>query len=144
MLILFAAVIAAATDVHTAAIKETARLTVSRFGLAQAIEITDPAVLALSNVFAGTFIGEPATEPDAEWPRYAVAFDIQARDGIKVSAYVVAYCVNRWTGEGFVYLPGARDAVYRRNIATILRSGQEGRWHRASDPWSAALHPYLR
>jgi hypothetical protein len=58
-------------------------------GLQRSIEITDPPVLALSNVYDGTFIGVPATEPDAAWPRHTVAFDVQTLDGVKAAAYVV-------------------------------------------------------
>jgi hypothetical protein len=83
-------------------------------------------VLALSNVFAGTFIGTPTLEAGSEWPRYKVAFDVQARDGVKIEAYVVQYSKNRWTGEGFLYLPGRGDDPYWRNVSTILRDGQDG------------------
>jgi hypothetical protein len=124
-------------------VKETARLTVSGAALAQPIELIDPAVLELSNVFAGTFIGTPTIEPDATWPRYTVAFDIQTLDGVKLNAYVVIYSRNRWTGEGFVYLPGRGDDSFRRNISTILRDGQDGRWHHASPAWSAAMNARL-
>jgi hypothetical protein len=125
-------------------IKETARLTILGSGLQRPIEITDPAVLTLSNVFVGTFIGGPAPEPDAAWVRYRVAFDVQTLDGVKAAAYVIYYCANSGTGEGFIYLPGQGDESYRRNISTILRDGRDGRWHQASEAWSAALNARLR
>jgi hypothetical protein len=124
-------------------IKDTTKLTVSGAGLQPSIEITDPPVLALSNVYDGTFIAAPATEPDAAWPRYTVAFDIQTLDGVKAAAYVVYYCPDRWTGDGFIYLPGQGGEWYRRNISTILRDGQDGRWHHASGAWSAAINGRL-
>jgi hypothetical protein len=125
---------------HAVGIKETAKLTVSGAGLPRSIEITEQSVLVLSNVFAGTFIGAGATAPDAAWPRYAVAFDIQTGDGVKEAAYVVMYSKNRWTGEGYIYLPGPGDDWYRRNIGTILRDGQDGKWHRASPAWGEAIN----
>jgi hypothetical protein len=128
---------------HAAGIKETAKLTVSGAGLPQSIEISEPSVLALSRVYAGTFIGAAATAPDAAWPRYAVAFDIQTSDGVKEAAYVVTYSKSRWTGEGYVYLPGPGDDWYRRNIGTILRDGQDGKWHHASPAWCEAINARL-
>jgi hypothetical protein len=124
-------------------VKETAKLTVSGPGLARSIEITQQSVLVLSNVFAGTFIGAAATAPDAAWPRYAVAFDIQTMNGVKEAAYVVTYSRNRWTGEGYIYLPGPGDEWYRRNIGTILREGEDGSWHRASPGWCEAINAQL-
>ena len=126
-----------------AAIKSTTRLTISAAGV-DPNEIIDPGVLALSNVFAGTFIGEPADAPHPSLPRHTISFDIQTLDGIKTDAYLVHYCVDRATGQAFVYLPGWGEPSYRRNVSTILREGQDGRWHRASAKWSHAIQPYLR
>ena len=124
-------------------IKSTTKVTILAEGVA-AVEVGDPLVLSLSNVFAGSFIGEPAPAPDAALPRYTVTFDIQQRDDkIKLRGYEVTYCRNQATGEAFVFLPGSGDA-YRRNIGTIIRDGQDGRWHRASDQWSAAMNAYVR
>ena len=125
-------------------IKETAMLTISGPGLSQPLEVTDGDTLALSNVFAGTFIGAPAVNPpDAELPRYRIVFDIQTMEGVRRAAYTVLYCKNRWTGDAFVYVPGYGDDGYRRNIGTILRKGQDGRWHRAGGPWSQAINAHL-
>ena len=124
-------------------IKSTTRLTISAAGV-DPNEVIDPGVLALSNVFAGTFIGEPADAPHPSLPRHTISFDIQTLDGVKTDAYVVHYCVDRSTGEAFVYLPGSGEPSYRRNVSTILREGQDGYWHRASAEWSHAIQPYLR
>ena len=124
-------------------IKETAKLTISGPGLDPSLEITDRPVLALSGVFGGTFIGTPATEPDAAWPRYVITFDIQTGQGVKLAAYVVYYTKNRWTSEGFLYLPGRGENWYRNNISTILRDGQDGKWHHASDAWARAINALL-
>ena len=124
-------------------IKSTVRLTISADGRS-AVDVSDPLVLALSHVYVGSFIGAPVEAPDPSLTRFTVTFDIQQRDDmVKVRGYEVVYCRNAATGEGFVYLPGSGDS-YRRNISTILRSGQDGRWHRASDEWSAAISAYWR
>ena len=125
-------------------IKSTTRITISADDLAGPIEVTDEAVLALSHVFAGTFIDRLAPAPDARLPRYTLTFDIQTLHGVKEAAYVVLYSVDDMTGEGFVYLPGRGEPSYRRNISTILRNGQDGYWHRASDEWSAVINRYVR
>jgi hypothetical protein len=132
-----------AQPVSAAMIKETVRLTISGPGIARPIEVVDRQVLALSNVYAGTFIGVPAAEPDTAWPRYAVTFDIQTRDGVKAPAYMLDYAKSRWTGEGFIHLPGRGDERYRINIGTIMRDMQDGAWHRASDEWRRAINQLL-
>ena len=125
-------------------IKSTTRITISADDLVRPIEVTDEAVLALSHVFAGKFIDRLAPAPDSRLPRYTLTFDIQTLQGVKEAAYVVLYSVDDMTGEGFVYLPGRGEPSYRRNISTILRYGQDGYWHRASDEWSAAINRYVR
>ena len=125
-------------------IKSTTRITVSADDLAQPIEITDDAALALSHVFAGRFIDRLAPAPANALPRYTLTFDIQTMQGVKEAAYVVVYCVDNATGEGFVYLPGRGEPSYRRNVSTLLREGHDGYWHRASDEWSAVINRYVR
>lgn len=128
----------------TPEIKSTTRITISANDRVGPIEITDETVLALSHVFAGKFIDQLAPAPDVALPRYTLTFDIQTLNGVKEAAYVVLYCVDDTTGEGFVYLPGRGEPAYRRNISTILRTGQDGYWHRASGDWSAVISRYVR
>jgi hypothetical protein len=124
-------------------IKETARLTIYLSRSTQPVTVTDRNVLELSNVYAGTFIGAQAEEPEHNWPRYTITFDIQTREGVKVGGYAVEYARDISTSNGFVYLPGPGDAWYRSNISTILRSGQDGNWFHASEAWSAAINARL-
>lgn len=124
-------------------IKSTTKLTIFADGRGL-IEITAPEVLSLSHVFAGQFIGAPAESPDSNFTRFTVVFDIQTMGGVKHGAYAVQYVFDDSTGEAFVYLPGRGDASFRSNISTIIRDGQDGRWHRASAEWAAAIHAYLR
>ena len=144
ILVVFLAAAAVQRATFAVGIKETARLTISGPGLSQPLEVTDENALALSNVFAGTFIGEPAVKaPNSELPRYTIVFDIQTLEGVRAAAYTVLYCKNRWTGDAFIYIPGYGDDGHRRNVGTILREGQEGRWHRAARPWSQTINPHL-
>jgi hypothetical protein len=124
-------------------IKSTTRITVSAGNLSDVIEITDEATLALSHVFSGTFLSQLAPAPDSMLPRYTLTFDIQTLQGVKEAAYVVLYCVDEATGQGFVYLPGPGEEAFRCNISTILRKGHDGYWHRASDEWSAVISRYV-
>ena len=123
-------------------IKSTTRLTIIK--AAGLVEITAPEVLALSHVYAGTFIGAPTAAPDSVFGRHTVVFDIQTQHGVKHGAYSVQFVFDDSTGDAFVYLPGRGEPAYRSNTSTMIRDGQDGRWHRASVDWAGALHPYLR
>lgn len=136
------AIIFAAVLTRAAEIKATTKISIAIAGTdAPAREVTDPNFLAMSNVFAGRFIGAPADVPNT-LTLYTVTFDIQSLDGVKAAAYVVRYGVDG-TGQAFIYLPGRGEDWYQRNVSTILRKGQDGHWHRASAEWSEAIQPYL-
>ena len=53
--------------------------------------------------------------------------------------YVVSYVRDPQSGSGFVYLPGRGEEGWAMNVRTILRDGQDGRWHHADREWSDAL-----
>lgn len=123
-----------------AEIKETVRLTINGATLAQPLLISDAPTLRLSNVFAGTFIGGPASAPpDDAATQFEIVFDVQTATGVKAKAYTVIFARSRWTNETLIYLPGRGDIAYRRNVSTILREGQDGRWHHASEAWADAV-----
>ena len=138
-----AALVMLAASPNAPEVKSTTKLTIVADGLGL-IEITAPEVLALSHVFAGQFIGAPAESPDSNLARRAVIFDIQTLDGVKHGAYAVQFVFDDSTGEAFVYLPGRGDVSFRRNASTIIRDGQDGRWHRASADWAASIRDSLR
>ena len=145
ILVTLATVSLVAISALAADIKSTTRLSIFPVGAeARSQQITDARVLTLSNVYAGTFIGDQAEVPNPSLTRYTISFDIQTLEGVKTAAYVVQYCVDGATGQAFVYLPGRGEPAYRRNVSTILREGKDGRWHRASEQWSAAIQPYLQ
>jgi hypothetical protein len=140
---LAALVIVAAPLAASPEIKSTTKVTVLADGVA-GIEITSADVLELSHVFAGQFIGGAAEAPPEFLTRYTVAFDVQTLDGVKRDAYVVQYVFDDSTGEAFVYLPGRGEPGHRRNLSTIIRDGQDGRWHRASAAWAVSIRAHLR
>ena len=115
----------------------TTRLIISGPGLSRPVETTDPKSLA--NVWAGRFIAEPAPEPDPALPRYLVTFYVQAPRETPHAMYVVTYVRDPQSGSGFVYLPGRGEEGWAMNVRTILRDGQDGRWHHADREWSDAL-----
>jgi hypothetical protein len=125
----------------------TVKLTLTGPGLARSIEITDPVLLGGSNVYEGGFIGRTlSAAPNAKTPRYTVAFDVQLPDwqgaGVK-TMYAVTVARDAGTGAMWLYLPGRGDAGYALNVRTILRDTHDGRWHRPSPAWAAALARHL-
>ena len=123
----------------------TVKLTVTGPGLDQPLEITEPGAIA-ANVWHGNFINwqeGPALEPAQSFPRYMIQFHVvPPRSEVKMM-YVV-YCVwDEGAGRVLVYLPGRGEDWYRLNVSTILRSGQDGKWHYASDEWSLAIRSAL-
>ena len=125
----------------------TVKLTLTGPGLGAPVEIVDPAVLALSNVWEGSFIGRTmAAAPQLKGPVYTVAFDVQLpewqRAGIK-RMYTVRVARDARLGLLFLYLPGRGDDAYALNASTMLRDLQDGHWHRPSAAWATALAKYL-
>ncbi len=57
----------------------TVRLDITGAALAKPLAITDAAILDLSNVYAGTFLGPRTNGIEPEWPRYVVTFVVEAR-----------------------------------------------------------------
>ncbi len=115
----------------------TTRLVILGPGLSRPVETTDPK--ALANVWAGRFIAEPAPEPDHALPRYLVTFYVQAPRETPRAMYAVTYVRDPQSGSGFVYLPGRGEEGWAMNVRTILRDGQDGRWHHAAAGWSDAV-----
>jgi hypothetical protein len=123
----------------------TVRLTLTGPGIAAPIEIVDPAILDRSNVWEGGFLGETvAAAPQVKAPAYTVRFDVQPPRNLPVkTAYAVSVARDARTGALWLYLPGRGEAGYGLNAGTILRDGQDGRWHRPSPAWASALAKYL-
>ena len=124
---------------------ETIKLTITGPGLAAPVEVVEPAILAGSNVFAGSFIGETVdTAPQVKVAVYTVSFDVQPPQNRPVkTAYAVLVAHDARTGALWLYLPGRGEAGYGLNVGTILRDGQDGHWHRPPAAWASALAKYL-
>jgi len=124
----------------------TVKLTVTGPALSQPLDITDSRVLMSSQVFAGAFLSGGSSAPDASLPRYRVSFHVELpkwmNAGVQVK-YVVLYVKDSRTGRGFVYLPGRGEDGYWLNVGTIMRDGQDGRWHSAGSEWASALNAHL-
>ncbi|MBI3695089.1 MAG: hypothetical protein HY238_09675 [Acidobacteria bacterium] len=58
--------------------------------------------------------------------------------------YVVSYDYDPSTEQGFVYLPGKDDELYRLNTSTIFHGhGLEGNWFRATGEWEKFARPRI-
>ena len=115
----------------------TTRLVISGQTLARPLETSEPKTLA--NVWAGRFIGEPSTEPDSRLPRYRITFYVVPPREQERPMYVVTFARDPESGQAYVYLPGRGEDGYRMNVRTMLREGQDGRWHHAGSEWSDAI-----
>ncbi len=138
-----------ATPQPTSGKAPTVKIIISGGGLGKAMEITDPRILELSNVWHGQFLNGSrgaAKEPPQDLPRYEVSFYVDlGNNGVRDvrKMYVVYYCPDPGDAQGSIYLPGKDEPWYRLNVSSILR-GQEGKWSYASPAWEALLKPLLR
>jgi len=123
----------------------TVKITITGRGLPAPIEIVEPAILAGSNVFEGSFIGETVdAAPQVKAPVYTVKFDVQPpQNGPVKTAYAALVARDARTGALWLYLPGRGEDGYGLNVGTILRDGQDGHWHRPSAAWASAIAKYL-
>lgn len=128
----------------------TVRLDIAGPSLPKPLVVTEPALLELSNVYGGRFLG-PLTDPvDPDWQRFVVSFAVGLRTtypelaltGIQ-KTYVVHYARDPGTDEGYVYLPGRGEPGHRLNIGIMLRDENDGRWHKAGREWAELLNRHL-
>ncbi len=137
-----------ATPQPTSGKAPTVKIIISGGGLGKAMEITDPRILELSNVWHGQFLDGsrgPAKEPPQDLPRYEVSFYVDlGNNGVRDARkkYVVYYCPDPGAGQGSIYLPGKGDPWYPLNANAIV-SGLDGKWYYASPAWEALVKPLL-
>jgi hypothetical protein len=145
MRIVLIAVVAAVFSVVVQASGPTKRVTISGPGLGTPIEIVNPALLELSNVWEGRFIGATLAAPQVKGPVYVVTFEGQAgaQRGALRRIYIVRVARDARVGALLIYLPGPTEEGYALNASSVARPGQDGRWHRASAAWAAAIERYL-
>src|SRR5436309_2277838 len=121
-------------------------------GLAKPIEITDREVLKKFDPWLGQFIdwksgiiSEPASTTRCfdvsffrRWPSRHSKYD---RGDLKL-IYGLKYCPSARSEAGEIYLPG-RGELFTINIGTIIRDGDDGKWHRASAAWENSVKGLL-
>jgi hypothetical protein len=121
------------------------KITISRPGVAGALEVTQKEALDLSNPWSGRFIdwSAPASRPSEAMPVCEVTLHAQLNDSALTPIYQFRYAPGADGGRGHVYLPGQGEPWYRRNVRIILRHGHDGRWHAATAAWDAQMKAAL-
>jgi hypothetical protein len=113
------------------------------------VEIKQPEVLNQFDPWGGQFADwklgttpPPVDQSDAcrvfffmKWPHRHSSYD---RGDLKM-IYEFSYVPAANEEPGYVYLPAKGDELYRVNISTIIRDGQDGHWFRASHSWAEAF-----
>jgi hypothetical protein len=123
----------------------TIKITVSGGGLTVPLEVTDPRVLAISDVWSGQFLDysrSPVNEAPKGLRSYEVSFYVKLAENDMRKMYVVYYYPNASEKQSFIYLPG-EEPIWGLNAGTILRKGQDGKWNYASAAWEALIKPVI-
>jgi hypothetical protein len=124
----------------------TAKLTISGGALTTEIEVADPRILDISNVWGGQFLDSyqvVVKQPPRGFRTYEVWFYIKVADNSVRRRYVVYYSPNPATGQGYIYLPGQGQPWYDLNVSAILRKGKDGKWNYASPTWEELIKPVI-
>src|SRR5271169_44121 len=124
----------------------TAKITISGGTLTSVIEVTDPRILGISNVWYGQFLDGSqgvVKEPPAGLRRYEVWFYIKFSDNDVRRRYVLYYSPNPSAGKGYIYLPGKGETWYSLNVSALLRDGQDGKRNYASPAWEDLIEPII-
>jgi YVTN family beta-propeller protein len=125
---------------------DTFRITISGGGLTNPVEITDPGVLALSNVWSGQFL-DWARTPESKPPKGLLAVEVSffikiAENDIRKN-YVLFYYPNSSGEQGYIYLPTKGSPLWWLDAGSIMRTGRDGKWNYASPEWEALVKPIL-
>jgi hypothetical protein len=139
---------------------ETVRVIIKGGDLPKPIEITDPEIAGRFQVGAGpgTFIQMPDGTRKAfagqslivDWDRGVAdpPKNVKIYDVLIVTTrsnpgtYIVHYCIDPSTNQGYVYLPGMADPEYHDNT-WLIRRGIEGNWFHAWDVWEKLANPLI-
>jgi hypothetical protein len=123
----------------------TIKIIISGPDLPSPIEIVDPKILALSNVWTGEFLERSMRHPEKAPERlpYELAFYAKFHENDLRLVYVAYYYPDPSEKPGVIYLPGHRDPWYYLNAGSILRDGQDGKWNFASSAWEALVKPLI-
>ena len=125
---------------------DTLKITISGGGLTSPVEITDPRVLALSNVWSGNFLDATRT-PESKPPKGLLAVEVSffmkiAENDIRKN-YVAFYYPNSPGEQGYIYLPSKGSPLWWLDAGSIMRTGRDGKWNYASPAWEALVKPVL-
>lgn len=120
------------------------KVTVCGARLNRPIEITEDAVLQLSNPWYGKFIkwGAVTAAPPTGTPVYNVTLHAHLRSSELRPIYQFRYAPSA-DGRGFVYLPGAGEPWHGQNVSIILRGPHDGHWSIAGAEWDAKMRAAL-
>jgi hypothetical protein len=124
----------------------TVKIVISGGTLTGAIEVTDPRILSISNVWYGQFLDHSrgtAMEPQRGLQRYEVSFYIKTANNEVRKRYVVYYYPNSATEAGYIYLPGKGETWYALNVGAIVRDKQDGKWNYAAPAWEVSIKPVI-
>ena len=124
----------------------TYKIVIEGGGLSQAIEITNPQILNLSNVWTGRFIDskrDPVNEPPRGIGPYEISFYVKFGENDIRKKYVLYYHPRSASEQGYIYFPGRGDAWQYLNWGTIMREGADGKWHYALPAWENLIKPLI-
>ncbi|HZE72462.1 MAG TPA: hypothetical protein VE135_23365 [Pyrinomonadaceae bacterium] len=124
-------------------------VTIKSEGMAHPIEITDRDTLRQFSPWMGQFIDWKKgviPEPTNQAHSFEVSFYMkwnqrhspEDRGDLKL-IYSVKYCPGMEGQAGYVYLPGKGEDRYIINSGTILRDGDDGKWHQAAAGWETLM-----
>jgi hypothetical protein len=120
-------------------------ITIAGGGLGRVVEVTDPQLLAISNVWLGQFLDSsrtPLNEAPPGLKSYEISFYLKQAENDVRKIYVAYYYPNVGSEQGLIYLPG-RGPAFELNIGTIMRGVQDGKWNYASPAWEALIKPVI-
>ncbi len=123
----------------------TVKISISGGGLTRVIEITDPQILALSNIWSATFL-DLSRSPENHAPQgvypYELWFYAKLAENDVRKMYVGFYYPNSSIEQGLIYLPD-QEPVWSLNSSAILRKRLDGKWNYVSPKWESLIQPLI-
>jgi len=122
------------------------KISIAGPGLATPIEITNPELLRGLDPWAAMFVDwgrGPKAEPPSAGKHYEVFFYLKEKNADFSLIYALYYSPAPSGKQEYIYLPGPGEKWYRLNIGTIIRDGQDGKWHYATPAWDATMQRVL-
>jgi hypothetical protein len=126
----------------------TSKLFIEGEGLTKALELTDPRILEVSKIWSygdDSFLDysrKPAKNSPRNLRAYEVSFYVKHDQNEIKKMYDVRYYPNP-SGQGYMYLPGDKDAWGAGNKGSIIRAGRDGKWNYVSPAWEQLVKPLI-